>query len=205
MSIRLGLLALLAEEPKHGYQLKTEFESATGGVWKLNVGQVYTTLDRLVRDRAVVVEIGGGDGAAGGAGNGEAEQKRYRLTAEGREELAAWWSAIPGEEPPPRDELVVKVLLAVATAPDLALDVITGQRTALTEVLQRRRRAQRAEVTSAHSDAPSALVARLASDALVVRTEADLRWLDLCEARVLAARQPGQQSAHHSPSGGRSR
>jgi DNA-binding PadR family transcriptional regulator len=50
MTVREGLLALLQEGPRHGYQLKTEFESATGGVWPLNVGQVYTTLDRLERE-----------------------------------------------------------------------------------------------------------------------------------------------------------
>ena len=47
MAVREGLLALLANGPRHGYQLKTGFESATGGMWPLNVGQVYTTLERL--------------------------------------------------------------------------------------------------------------------------------------------------------------
>ena len=50
MSIRRGLLALLAQEPMYGAQLRTEFESRTGGTWPLNVGQVYTTLSRLERD-----------------------------------------------------------------------------------------------------------------------------------------------------------
>jgi DNA-binding PadR family transcriptional regulator len=49
MSVREGLLALLAEGPRNGHQLKIEFEAVTGGVWPLNVGQVYTTLDRLAR------------------------------------------------------------------------------------------------------------------------------------------------------------
>jgi len=182
MSIRAGLLALLANQAKHGYQLKTDFEVATGGVWKLNVGQVYTTLDRLGRDGCVTVDTDG-------------DQKRYAITATGREELAAWWNARPGDEPPPRDELVVKVLLSIAAEPARALLVITGQRTVLTEALQHRRRALRAE---ARLDGTGAsLAARLAADALVVRAEGDLRWLDLCEARLLEHRATdGRQPDH---------
>src|SRR3982751_5358138 len=103
MAVREGLLALLEEGPRHGYQLKSEFESATGGVWPLNVGQVYTTLDRLERDGLVAQATS----ATGGA------QKRYELPAAGREELSAWWSLVPADEPPPRDELMLKVLFAI--------------------------------------------------------------------------------------------
>lgn len=183
MSIRPGLLALLAGGPKHGYQLKVEFESATGGIWKLNVGQVYTTLDRLSRDGCVVAEL-------------EGDQKRYAITAAGREELARWWQAQPGEEPPPRDELVVKVLLSIAGAPETAVHVVTGQRTALTEVLQRRRQAGRAEARP--DDTTRALAMRLAADAVIVRTEAQLRWLDLCEARLLEHRRTADHNAENA-------
>lgn len=172
MSIRQGLLALLNTEPKHGYQLKTEFESATGGMWPINVGQVYTTLDRLVRDGYVEVDDDG-------------EQKQYRLTLVGTEQLGRWWRAVPGEEPPPRDELIVKVLLAIATTPDDALAVIARQRTAVTELLQQRRRSQRR--AEEHGVTPADL---LAEDALVVRAEADLRWLDLCESRIRVSGRP---------------
>ncbi len=168
MAVREGLLALLREGPRHGYQLKTAFEAATGGVWSLNVGQVYTTLDRLARDGFVHVDE-------------TAEQKQYSLTAAGREELGAWWQAGPVDAPPPRDELLLKVLLAVEEGPDHALEVITRHRTALTELLQTHRRATRPGVAT---DLPAALVA----DALATRAEADLRWLDLCEARLLRAR-----------------
>ena len=71
MAVREGLLALLSERPSHGYQLKTGFEAATGGVWPLNVGQVYTTLDRLDRDGLVRVDEADG-------------QRSYRITADGR-------------------------------------------------------------------------------------------------------------------------
>src|SRR5688572_32576416 len=102
MAVREGLLVLLSDGPRHGYGLKSAFEQATGGVWPLNVGQVYTTLERLERD-GLVEPAGSDDG-----------QRSWRLTDDGRDELGEWWWAVPGEEPPPRDELVLKVLLAVA-------------------------------------------------------------------------------------------
>jgi DNA-binding PadR family transcriptional regulator len=171
MAVREGLLSLLQPGARYGYQLKTEFESVTGGVWKLNVGQVYTTLDRLERDGLVEVETSGDDG-----------QKLYTLTAAGREELGSWWEATPAEDPPPRDELMLKVLMAIEHGRDHALGVITRQRTALFGLLQRHRRTGPADVIDADS-----LATRLVVDALVVRAEADLRWLDLCESRLLAS------------------
>ncbi len=178
MAVREGLLALLREGPSHGYQLKTAFEAATGGAWPLNVGQVYTTLDRLQRDGFVTSDEVDG-------------QKRYEITAAGREELGGWWATSPVDAPPPRDELVLKVLFAIEDGPDRALEVVTHHRTALTRLLQERRRASRTD------DLASALVA----DALVARAEADLRWLDTCEARILRARAtalpPTTNGDHH--------
>lgn len=185
MAVREGLLALLQEGPSHGYQLKTAFESATGGTWPLNVGQVYTTLDRLARDGLVTVEEADG-------------QKRYTITAAGREELGGWWTTDAADAPPPRDELILKVLFAVEHGRDHALNVITRHRTALTRLLQERRRATR---PSATADLPTTdLASALVADALVTRAEADLRWLDLCEARVLrapAAPHPTTNGDHH--------
>ncbi len=85
----------------------------------------------------------------------------------------------------------MKVLLAIAAAPQAALAVVTGQRTALTEVLQRRRRALRAEVRGGAD-----LVTRLAADAAVVRAEGDLRWLDLCEARLVELHRTTAPNPH---------
>lgn len=164
MSVRDGLLALLQRGPRHGYQLKSEFESATAKVWPLNVGQVYTTLDRLQRDNLVA------------AGDRDGDKREFELTAEGREAVGAWWEAETAAEPPPRDELMLKVLVAIDIDPEHAIDVIIHQRTALFERLQAHRRAQRA----AADDLASSLVA----EALVTRAEADLRWLDTCEQRL---------------------
>ncbi len=174
MSVREGLLALLAEGPRNGHQLKLEFEATTGGVWPLNVGQVYTTLDRLARDGLVARAPANGDGETNG--------KRYELTAAGREELAGWWRLVPSADPPPRDELMLKVLFAMTLGGSHALAVITEQRTALLTLLQAHRRASR---NDPRDDIASAMV----RDALIVRGEADLRWLDLCEARLSAPKK----------------
>src|SRR5438270_11068113 len=103
MSIRHALLALLNEGPKYGLQLRQEFEAGTGEVWPLNVGQVYTTLQRLERDGLVESDDPVDDGP----------QKHFRITAEGADELAEWLRTPPDLSSPPRDELVIKVLVAL--------------------------------------------------------------------------------------------
>src|SRR5271168_958409 len=103
MSVRHAMLALLSEGPKYGLQLREEFEGRTGDVWPLNVGQVYTTLQRLERDGLVESE----DAAE------EGPQKGFHLTAEGEDELERWLHTPPDLSSPPRDELVIKVLVAV--------------------------------------------------------------------------------------------
>ena len=103
MSVRHALLALLSEGPKYGLQLRQEFEARTGEVWPLNVGQVYTTLQRLERDGLVESDDAGDDGP----------QRAYRITASGEHELAAWLRTPPDLSSPPRDELVIKILVAL--------------------------------------------------------------------------------------------
>ena len=191
MAVREGLLALLDEGPQHGYQLKTGFETATGGVWPLNVGQVYTTLERLERDGLVTATD---EGTRGGAGGGP--QRSYSLTAAGREELGTWWRAVPQDDPPPRDELMLKVLMAIERGHDHALNVIPRQRTALVGLLQVARRG--------HRGVEADLAARLVADATVVRAEADLRWLDMCESRLtdsLSSSLSNSLSTNRSPGG----
>ena len=100
MSVRSGLMALLAEGGKYGAQLRSEFEERTGGTWPLNVGQVYTTLDRLVRD-----------GLAEQADAPDAEGRiAYRLTDAGRSELRTWWTTPVDRTSTPRDELTIRPL-----------------------------------------------------------------------------------------------
>jgi DNA-binding PadR family transcriptional regulator len=192
MSVRQGLLALLGQADMYGYQLRSTFEAYTGGAWPLNIGQVYTTLERLQRDGLVAITRPG-DGGDGDRGDARGrEHKYYAITRAGRAALRDWFEATPGDDPPPRDELIAKVLLALAGGRDHALEVVTRQRTALTAALQARRRALRSAQADAGAvgdadpagDGLAALAPVLVTDALVARAEADLRWLDMCEARL---------------------
>src|SRR5450432_352781 len=106
MSVRHALLGLLSEGPKYGLQLREEFEARTGEVWQLNVGQVYTTLQRLERDGLVESDGTGEDGP----------QKGFLITADGERELASWLRTPPDLSSPPRDEVVIKVLVALGVA-----------------------------------------------------------------------------------------
>ena len=106
MSVRYGLLALLEEAPSHGYHLKTAFERRTGGNWALNIGQVYTTIQRLERDGLVE--------AVDGHATAADDRREYRITPTGRAQLGEWFDNPVVLEAPARDELTIKVLLAVA-------------------------------------------------------------------------------------------
>lgn len=166
MSVKHGLLALLAEAPRHGYQLKTDLEGRTGGNWAINIGQVYTTLQRLERDG--LVEPTGA----------EKDRHDYRITPSGREQLDEWFRSPVVFEAPPRDELTIKVLLAVAASDVDVSELLQRQRTASVEQLQAytRRKAQ--------ADERKDLAFLLMLDALIFRTEAEIRWLDASEARI---------------------
>src|SRR5213592_1791734 len=102
MSVPYALLALLSEGPRYGLRLQHEFEERTGEVWPLNVGQVYTTLQRLERDGLVVSD-----------GDEDGPQKGYSITAAGSRALTDWLRTPPDATQPPRDELLIKVLVAV--------------------------------------------------------------------------------------------
>jgi DNA-binding PadR family transcriptional regulator len=167
MSVRHALLALLSEGPKYGLQLRQEFEARTGEVWPLNVGQVYTTLQRLERDGFVVSD----DDAA------EGPQKGYSLTSEGRHELSAWLATPPDMDQPPRDELLIKVLVSVHVPGVDVNDVIQGHRRHLVELMQR--------YTSVKATAdPDDVALALVVDAELFRIEAAVRWLDSAEGRL---------------------
>src|SRR5688572_21297399 len=104
MSVRFGLLALFAGGPKYGYQLRTEFEERTGGTWTVNVGQVYTTLERLERDGLVAADGANDEG-----------RTMYAMTDAGRAALADWFGTPVPDGDRPRNELAVKLLMAATT------------------------------------------------------------------------------------------
>jgi DNA-binding PadR family transcriptional regulator len=166
MSVPHALLALLSEGPKYGLRLQNEFESKTGEVWPLNVGQVYTTLQRLERDGLVESD-----------GDGQRSQKRYRITSTGAEELADWLRTPPELVPPPRDELVIKVLVALQIPGIDVHEILQVHRRHAIEVMQRY---TRIKAEAAEDDVALALVA----DSELFRLEAIVRWLDAADVRL---------------------
>jgi DNA-binding PadR family transcriptional regulator len=167
MSVRHALLALLSESPKYGLQLRQEFESRTGEVWPLNVGQVYTTLQRLERDGLVESDDPEGDGP----------QKGFRITPAGGRELAEWLHTPPGTVAPPRDELVIKVLVALPVPGVDVHELIQVHRRHLVELMQHY---THVKAEASDHDVELALVV----DAELFRLEAVVRWLDAADTRL---------------------
>ena len=171
MSVRHALLALLSEGPKYGLQLRQEFEESTGEVWPLNVGQVYSTLQRLERDE--LIESDDGEEEVG-------PQKAFRITDVGRQELDEWLSTPPDMTSPPRDELVIKVLAALRVPGISVHDVIQVHRRYLVELMQQWTRLKEDE---AEFDLAFALVV----DAELFRLDSVVRWLDMADGRLKRA------------------
>ncbi len=170
MSVRHALLALLSEGPKYGLQLREEFEARTGEVWPLNVGQVYQTLQRLERDGLVESDDTIDEGP----------QKGFRITPRGTAELASWLRTPPDLASPPRDEMVMKVLVAVRVPGTDVHEVIQAHRRYLVQLMQQWTRIKEDE---AQSDLSLALVV----DAELFRLDAVIRWLDAADGRLKRA------------------
>src|SRR5437660_5120815 len=166
MSVRHALLALLSEGPKYGLQLRQEFEAKTGEVWPLNVGQVYTTLQRLERDGLVESDD-----------ENEGPQKGFHITPAGHGELMEWLRTPGADDAPPRDELVIKVLVAL-TVPGVEVgELLQVHRRHLVQTMQRYTRLKE---NAAADDLGLVLVA----DAEIFRLEAVVRWLDAADVRL---------------------
>jgi DNA-binding PadR family transcriptional regulator len=170
MSIRHALLALLSEGPKYGLQLRQEFEARTGEVWPLNVGQVYTTLQRLERDGLVESDDNADEGP----------QKGFHITEEGATELDEWLRTPPDFSSPPRDELVIKVLVALELPGVDVHELVQVHRRYLVELMQQWTRLKEDE---SRLDLNFALVV----DAELFRLDSLIRWLDTVDGRLKRA------------------
>jgi DNA-binding PadR family transcriptional regulator len=176
MSVKHALLALLSEGPKYGLQLRQEFEARTGEVWPLNVGQVYTTLQRLERDGLVESDDSSED---------DGPQKGFRITTNGEHELTYWLRTPPDLSEPPRDELVIKILVALRVPGVDVHEVIQAHRRYLVELMQQWTRLKEDE---AEFDLGFALVV----DAELYRLDSVVRWLDSADGRLKRAAVDGQ-------------
>ncbi|GAB3222836.1 helix-turn-helix transcriptional regulator [Glycomyces halotolerans] len=172
MSVKHSLLALLERGPAYGYQLRAAFESATGSTWPLNIGQVYTTLARLERDELVEAMP-----------ENESGQRPYRITEAGKRHLAGWFASPVRAADRPRDELTIKLALAVTTPGVEVTDVIQRQRAATLRMLQEYTRLKT-------DDNGSDLAWKLVLESMIFRAEAEIRWLDHTESVVARADIP---------------
>lgn len=171
MSVRNAILIFLDSGPDHGFSLKKRFESATSDLWPLNVGQVYSTLQRLERDglvRALDTSNATGD---------PTEQRQYEITDAGRTELNDWIVEPRTGSVPDRDDLIIKLAALIASGHRDVSRLIDSQRASTTQSLHR--------FTRLKAGIPETDIAQLLSvDAVLFRIEAELKWLNHLQARL---------------------
>lgn len=163
------VLAMLAKEPSQGYQLRARMNDALGPLGEaLNAGQVYVTLGRLEKAGLVAVEE-----TPGSTGPADRDRKVYVLTAAGQQRVAEWLAEVSWPKPD-LAEFHLKLIAAAAAGLADPLGIVDAQRR---ELLRRLRDAQRAEMA-----VPDGSDAALLLEGIALRLQADLRWLEACEA-----------------------
>jgi DNA-binding PadR family transcriptional regulator len=162
------VLALLAKEPSHGYQLRARLRQALGPVGEaMNAGQVYVVLTRLEKAGLVASERPGTT-----TGKDPADRKTYALTPQGQQRVAEWLTEVSWPKPD-LAEFHLKLVAAAAAGLADPLGIVDLQRR---ELLRRLRDAQRAAMAE-----PDGSDAALLLEGIVLRLQADLRWLEACE------------------------
>lgn len=174
-----AMLALLAKEPAHAYQLRARLDDALGPLGEgLNAGHVYVTLSRLERAGLVVVE-------EPRAVPDRSDRKLYTLTPAGQERVSQWLSELSWPKPD-LAEFHLKLIAAAAAGLADPISIIGAQRR---ELLRRLRDAQHAAMgESADSDASLLL------EGIVLRLQADLRWLEACQRNWASRRSNHRRS-----------
>jgi DNA-binding PadR family transcriptional regulator len=176
MSVRQSLLAILDQGACYGYQLRTEFDRRTGSTWPINVGQIYNTLDRLERDKLIR--------KADTDSDAEQHNTYFEITDAGRTEVANWLGSPVVRSTAARDELAIKLAIAV-TLPGVDIaTVIQVQRTATLETLQELTRTKNA---TDNPESAEELAWLLVVDSMIFAAEAEVRWLDHSETRLARA------------------
>ena len=171
MSVRHAVLGLLAQHPRHGYELRAAFQALVGGEenWDVKPAQIYTTLARLEQG-GLVAE----DSVEQNAGP---EKRIYAITLAGRKTLGEWF-ACGIELEHQHDEFFLKLMLGLVSAVAEPYRLIQTQRAHLFQELH--------DITEhrSHADPSKELAKILLLDKAVMHLEADLRWLDMIEARL---------------------
>lgn len=163
MSVRLGLLGLLRDEPTHGYDLKQRYDDLLDPARPVQPAQVYSTLTRLERDGLVSAE----------ELDGAAAKRVYQVTERGVAELDRWLLEPTEPEPHLHSVLYAKVVLAIMTGRSVD-DLLDVQREAHLDRMR--------ELTALRGSRDAAV--SLLADYALFHLESDLRWLDLTASRV---------------------
>jgi DNA-binding PadR family transcriptional regulator len=168
--MRLTLLALLAKEPAHGYELKARLEQIFGDAYPPpNIGQIYLTLQRLERAGLVC----GQDVVQSDRPN----KRVYELTEAGREAVASWIEE-PGDEPRLRDDFFMKLALGPAAGVADALTLINRQRRHYLGLM-------RSLSGLAEPSPRGSKISRLLAEGAMLHLQADLQWLERCQEELL--------------------
>lgn len=177
MSVRHAILGLLAQKPRHGYELRAAFEAVVGGeeAWEVKPAQIYTTLERLEEAGLVtcVSDLGEGE---------EPARRIYALAEPGRQALSEWLAegVTPAHQ---RDEFFVKLIVALASGESDPAHLIQTQRGRLYQELH--------DLTTRREacDPQTEMAQILLLDKAIMHLEADLRWLDIAEQRLEEVRR----------------
>jgi DNA-binding PadR family transcriptional regulator len=160
-----AVLAMLAKEPSHGYQLRTRLRRFLGPLGEsMNAGQIYVALARMERAGLVVCERA--DGLPE-----RPDRKVYALTPAGRDRVTEWLNDTSWPKPAPA-EFHLKLVAAAAAGLGDPVDIVDRQRRELLSGLAHAQRAALAE--------PDGSVAALLLEGVVLLLQADLRWLEAC-------------------------
>ncbi len=178
MSVKYGLLGILAKKSQHGYELKRTFEQLTGGFWELNYGQIYQTLDRLEHEGMVTYNVEQEENVP--------DKKVYEITEAGHGALNDWLAKPDPKPRPLRDELFIRLAVMSVHDSQPLFDLLQSH----TEIYMRKmaqltktKQNLKAKTTSQTAET---LVEELLVDVGLFHAEADIKWLEHCEAKLKA-------------------
>lgn len=177
MSVRHAMLAMLYQQPMHGYELGKQLAASAGAEWEVKPAQIAATLARMADAELPLVDyaIEPGDDAP--------DRKVYRLTDAGQEELLSWYSRAEVREYQLGDAFYLKLIFSLRGGPVPPEQVLMAQRRALFQELHNATELRR------HTDPRASLPLALLLDSAIMHLEADIRWIEMIEARLPELRQ----------------
>ena len=180
MSVKYGLLGILSRKAQHGYELKRSFEEITGGFWELNYGQIYQTLDRLEQEGFVTFSVEQEDNVP--------DKKVYEITTSGRSALHEWLDKPEAKPRPLRDELFIRLAVMSPYEIEPLLDLLAAHTDLYMKKMAQLTRAKqnlKAKTDDTKTEA-EVMIEDLLMDVGLFHAEADIKWLEHCEAKLKA-------------------